>query len=82
MINLVGEDVLDALIDKHGLDPIDMIHYLYTQHLLKDGVAGEDEYQDALGKAWAACIDVMSIRTQKRLKDFLDVMRKDCGCSM
>lgn len=82
MISLIVEDLVDVLVERHNLDPLELIHYLYTQHLLEDGVAGEDEYQDALSEAWISCLNAIRIQKKMRLEKFLEVMKKDCGCSM
>ena len=47
MISLIAEDLIDVLIDRHNLDPLELIHYLYTQHLLEDGVVGRADHVDA-----------------------------------
>lgn len=75
MINDITKDILDTLIEKHSADPLEVTHYMLTQHLLQDGVKGSDDYQTALGQMWRSCLVAFEKRKEYKLAEYLDIMQ-------
>lgn len=73
MFTCIAEDILDALV-ANGTDPLEAVEYLFTQHLLEDGVKGECEYQDKLAEAWIAAREAHALRKVKKCKEFVEHM--------
>lgn len=47
------EDEIDELMGNSGKDlAMDMVLYLLEQHILEDGVKGQDKFQDLVGEGW------------------------------
>jgi hypothetical protein len=51
-VHISIENDIDNLIRYEEVKPLDMILYILEQHLLEDGIKGQDVYQDLLGSAW------------------------------
>lgn len=55
------QDDIDEAVWQN-VSPLDMALYVIEQHLLEDGVAGEDEYQDLLAEGWGKLTEARKVK--------------------
>ena len=56
------QDDIDEMVWQN-VSALDIALYIMEQHLLEDGVSGEDEYQDLLGEAWSKLTAAWKVKT-------------------
>lgn len=54
MSNYYAEQKLHEIMEEYQPCPVDLCLVILENYALENGVKGKDQFQDALGEAWAA----------------------------
>lgn len=75
MSNELIYDIIDVAVEKNNINPLYLVEYLLTQHLLREGIAGQDEYQDALNTSWTSLINAISIKKKRESLSWINDLK-------